>query len=145
MPATEQEIMDAAKSLGDLVADHPAVEKLAEAQQALAADPTSSRLLQSFDQKLQVVARNQQMGQPVTEADRQELEQLQNQLAGDLKVESFNAAQVEFTDMLRKVSEAWQKPIAAKQGMNDGGPADAGAGPGGPGGAGGGASPFSIG
>ena len=139
MPATEQEIMDAAKSLGDLVADHPAVEKLAEAQQALAADPTSSRLLQSFDQKLQVVARNQQMGQPVTEADRQELEQLQNQLAGDLKVESFNAAQVEFTDMLRKVSEAWQKPIAAKQGMNDGGPADAGGAPGG------GASPFSIG
>ena len=118
--------MDAAKKLGELVADHPAVAKLAEAQKALSDDKAASGMLQQFEQKLQIVSRNQQMGQAVTAAERQELETLQQQIAGDLKIQAFSAAQVDFTDMLRKVSETWQKPVAEKQG----GPAPAG-GPGG--------------
>lgn len=110
------DILDTAQKLGDLVAKHPALEKLADAQKALAADPAASKMLGEFDQKLQVVQRNQQMGQPVTAAERQELEAMQQRIAGDLKIAAFSAAQVDFTDMLRKVSETWQKPIAAKQG-----------------------------
>ena len=122
------EINAAAAALGELVAAHPAIKKFAAAQTALSADAEASRLLSDFDQKVQVMMRNEQMGQPVTAADRSAVESLQAKLAGNLKVKAFSIAQVDMTDFLRKVSQVWQRPVAEAQGE----PAPAASAPAGP-------------
>ena len=110
------EINATAAKLGELVAAHPAIKKFADAQKALSADDEANRLLSDFDRKVQVMARNEQMGQPVTPAERQAVESLQAKLASNLKVKAFSIAQVDMTDFLRKVSQVWQRPVAEAQG-----------------------------
>ena len=128
----QQQINDTAAKLGDLVARHPAIQKYAESQKALSSDTEASRLLQQFEQRAMVLARNEQMGQPVTANDRQELESLQQTIASNIRVKAFSIAQTEMTDLLRKVSQTWQRPVAKAQGQDD--PADASADAGGMGG-----------
>ena len=76
-------------------------------------------MLQQFEQKAMVLARNEQYGQPISQAERQELESLQGQLASNIRVKAFSIAQTDMTDLLRKVSQAWQKPVAAAQGEDE--------------------------
>ncbi len=116
---TDAEIMETAAKLGELVAKHPAIAKYADAQEGLRKDPEAARLLQQFEQRAMVLARNEQYGQPVSQVERQELEALQAQLASNLRVKAFSIAQADMTDLLRKVSQTWQKPVAAAQGEDD--------------------------
>ena len=112
MPADTQEIVAAAETLGRLVAQHPAVAKYREAQKAIAADPEASRLMGDFGKQLETLARQEQSGMGITDAQRQQLEVIQSRIASNLKVKALNLAEYEFTDLLRKVSQTWQKPLA---------------------------------
>ncbi|MGF1632740.1 MAG: YlbF family regulator [Phycisphaerae bacterium] len=111
-----QNILEAARKLGDEVAKHPALDKYQKAQQALADDPEASRLLKDFDSHLERVLMAEQTGQAVDPSVRQTLEALQSRLASNLKVKNFSIAQADLSDMLRKVSQAWQRPVAEAQG-----------------------------
>jgi cell fate (sporulation/competence/biofilm development) regulator YlbF (YheA/YmcA/DUF963 family) len=132
MPS-DDEIMAAAEKLGTLVAQHPAVEKYRNAQKAIAEDTDASRLMQEFGRQLETLARQEQAGMRVTDAQRQQLENLQTQIASHLKVKALNIAEVDFTDLLRRVSQAWQRPLGEAlgatraRGAAAGGPAMAGA------------------
>jgi hypothetical protein len=70
---------------------------------------------------------------PVSDAQRHQLENLQSMLASHLKIKNLNMAQVEFIDLLRKVSDAIRSKIADQPngpgGAGGGAPAGAGAGP----------------
>ena len=133
-----KDITAAAAALGDLVARHPAVAKAQAAQKSLGDDPEVVRLLGQFEQRVAVMERNMQMGQPVGAAERSQVEQLQTQLAANLKYKNFQIAQVDLMDLLRKVSQAWQRPLAAAtgaggdDGMDGGEPAPQAAPSGGP-------------
>jgi hypothetical protein len=59
----------------------------------------------------------------VTDAQRMQLEALQGKIVSHIKIKNLNLAQVEFVDLLRKVSQAYQKPLS------DAPPAPAAAGP----------------
>lgn len=115
MPADTQEILDAAEKLGKLITEHPAIQRYTEAQKAVAADPETSRLFQQFDQEVQQLSVQEQSGQPLSAQQRQRLQALQQTIASNLKVKAFSIAQVELTELLRKVSQAWQKPVAEVQ------------------------------
>ena len=115
MPADTQSIVDAAEKLGKLVTEHPSLAKYAEAQKAVAADPETSRLFQQFDAEVAKLSQQEQSGVPMTEAQQVRLQQMQQVIAGNLKVKAFSIAQVELTELLRKVSQAWQKPVAEIQ------------------------------
>ena len=112
----QQEMMELARKLGELVARHPAIRKHAEAQEALSRDGDATRLLGEFERRAQVMMRNEQMGQPVAESERRELETLQQQIASNIRVKAYSIAQTEMTDLLRRVSQAWQRPVAEAQG-----------------------------
>jgi len=116
MPVDQQEIVQAAEKLGQLVAQHPAVEKYKQAQKAVADDPEASRLLADFDKQIEALARQEQSGMHVTDAQRSALESLQSKIVSHLKVKALNLAQVDFMDLLRKVSQTWQKPLAEQTG-----------------------------
>jgi cell fate (sporulation/competence/biofilm development) regulator YlbF (YheA/YmcA/DUF963 family) len=112
MPVDTQQILDAAENLGKLVAQHPAIERYRQAQKSLSDDPDAGRLLNDFNRQLMNLARQEEAGMPVSDAQRHQLENLQGQLAAHLKVKALNVAQVEFMDLMRRVSESIRKHAA---------------------------------
>jgi cell fate (sporulation/competence/biofilm development) regulator YlbF (YheA/YmcA/DUF963 family) len=112
--------MAAAEKLGQLVAQHPAVARYKDAQRAVGQDPEASRLMSDFGRQLETLARQEQSGVGITDAQRMQLESLQTRIASNLKVKALNLAEVEFTDLLRKVSQTWQRPLADSAGASAG-------------------------
>jgi cell fate (sporulation/competence/biofilm development) regulator YlbF (YheA/YmcA/DUF963 family) len=131
MAVDTDQIMQEAEKLGQLVAQHPAVARYKQAQSSVASDPEATRLLSDFDRQLETLARQEQAGMPVTDAQRMQLESLQSRIISHLKIKALNLAQVEFVDLLRKITQTIQRPLAGGGG--------GGAGAGAPSGAGGGA------
>jgi cell fate (sporulation/competence/biofilm development) regulator YlbF (YheA/YmcA/DUF963 family) len=134
MAVETQQIMDEAEKLGRLVAQHPAIENYRKAQRAIAEDPEASRSLAEFDRQLENLARQEQTGMGITDAQRQQLESLQSRIVSNIKVKALNMAQVEFMDLLRKVTQTVQRPLteAAAGGGGAGGNGGAGRGGAGP-------------
>jgi cell fate (sporulation/competence/biofilm development) regulator YlbF (YheA/YmcA/DUF963 family) len=126
MPVDTNQIMEAAEKLGQMVAQHPAVDKYKAAQKSLQEDPDATRMMNDFNRQLMTLARQEESGMPVSDAQRRSLESLQTQLASHLKVKNLNMAQVEFVDLMRKVSDAIRRYVADQQG---GGPGGGGGGP----------------
>jgi cell fate (sporulation/competence/biofilm development) regulator YlbF (YheA/YmcA/DUF963 family) len=112
MPVDTQQIMDEAEKLGRLVAQHPAVERYKQAQRAVAEDAEASRLLADFERTLAKLDQQAQAGLPVTDAQRDQLEALQGRIVSHIKVKALNMAQVEYVDILRRITQTIQKPSA---------------------------------
>ena len=125
MAVDTQQILDEAERIGKMVAEHPAVEKYRSAQRAVSEDPEASRALAEFERQLETLGRQEQAGMPVTDAQRQTLEQLQSRIISNIKVKALNMAQVDFIDLLRKVTQTIQRPVTERAG--GGGGAGAGA------------------
>lgn len=115
MAVDTQTIIEAAEKLGKMLVDHPAVVKYQAAQKSVAEDAEAGRLLQEFDRTLEKLARQEQTGQPVSDAQRQQLEGLQSRIVSHIKVKNLNLAQVEFVDLLRKVNQTIQKPLTPEK------------------------------
>ncbi len=112
MPVDTQQIMDEAEKLGRLVAQHTAVERYKHAQKAVAEDPDASRLLADFERNLAKLDQQAQAGLPVTDAQRDQLEAMQSKIVSHIKVKALNMAQVEFVDLLRRITQTIQKPLS---------------------------------
>lgn len=129
MPTETQQIIEAAEKLGQMLADHPAVTKYKDAQKAVASDPDASRLLRTFEQQLDTLGRQEASGAGVTMQQRQQLEALQAQIISHIRIKALNIAQVDFIDLLRRVSQTIHRPLgdaspvaAAQQSEVGGGP-----------------------
>jgi cell fate (sporulation/competence/biofilm development) regulator YlbF (YheA/YmcA/DUF963 family) len=125
MPVDTQQIMDEAGKLGDLAAQHPAVTRYKDARKAVEQDPEANRLLAEFDRQIETLQRQQQSGLPVTDAQQQTLESLQSRLVSHLKIKALNMAQVEFIDLLRRITQTIQSKLSLQEG---GAPATGGGG-----------------
>ena len=108
MAVDTQQIISEAEKLGLLVAQHPAVAKYKAAQKSVADDPDAGRLLAEFDKQLDALGRQEQSGMPVSEAQRATLESIQTRIVSNIKVKALNLAQVEFIDLLRRVTQTIQ-------------------------------------
>jgi cell fate (sporulation/competence/biofilm development) regulator YlbF (YheA/YmcA/DUF963 family) len=131
MAVDTPQILAEADKLGQLVAQHPAVERYKSAQRAVAEDPDANRTMAEFERQLETLARQESTGMPVTDAQRAQLENLQSRIVSNVKVKNLNMAQVDFIDLLRKVNQAVQSKVVEAGGMGG-----AGAGRGAPAGAG---------
>lgn len=112
MPVDTQQIIQEAEKLGKLVAQHPAVNRYRDAQKAVAEDPEAGRLMADFERQLEGLARQEQSGMPVTDAQRVGLESLQQRIVSNLKVKNLNIAQVEFIDLLRRITQTIHRPLS---------------------------------
>lgn len=117
-----QQIMDEAEKLGKIVAQHPAVARYKQAQKTVSDDAEATRLLAEMDRQIETLSRQEQSGLPVTDAQRSSLEAMQNRVVSHLKIKAWNMAQVDFVDLLRKISQTIQKQLGDS-------PANAGATP----------------
>src|SRR5688572_20036008 len=109
MAVDTQHIMEEAEKLGRIVAQHPAVARYKSAQKAVADDPEAGRLLADMDRQIEALSRQEQAGLPITDAQRAALEASQNRVVSHLKIKNWNLAQVEFVDLLRKISQTIQR------------------------------------
>jgi cell fate (sporulation/competence/biofilm development) regulator YlbF (YheA/YmcA/DUF963 family) len=120
MPTETKDILEEAEKLSKLVADHPAVARYKSAQKAVADDAEAGRLLSDFDRQIESLARQEQTGMPVTDAQRQQLESLQTRIMSHIKIKNLNLAQVDFVDLLRKVNQTIQRPLTETAGAGGG-------------------------
>ena len=116
MAVDTDQIMQEAEKLGQLVAQHPAVARYKQAQRAVAEDPEAGRLLADFDRQLETLGRQEQAGMPVTDAQRMQLESLQSRIISHIKIKALNLAQTEFVDLLRRITQTIQRPLAGGSG-----------------------------
>ena len=116
MPVDTQQILDEAEKLGQLVSQHPAVDRYKQAQKAVADDAEASRLMADFERAYAKLAQQAEAGLPVTDAQRDQLESIQSRIVSHIKVKNLNLAQVEFVDLLRKVGQTIQKPLTGASG-----------------------------
>ncbi len=109
--ATDSEIFSLADKIGQLLKDHPTVAKYKAAQESLAKDPDAARLMGDFNRMLEALGRQEQQGMSISDAQRLSLEALQTKIVSHIKIKALNLAEVEFYDLLRKISQAYQKPM----------------------------------
>src|SRR5438067_4324332 len=88
MAVDTQQILDEAEKLGQLVAQHPAVERYKQAQKAVADDPEASRLMSDFERAYAKLAQQAEAGLPVTDAQRDQLEAIQGRIVSHIKVKA---------------------------------------------------------
>ena len=112
MPVDTQQILDEATRLGQLASQHPAVARFKQAREAVEKDAEASRMLADLDRQIESLTRQAQSGMPVTDAQQQALETLQSRIVSHIKVKALNMAQVEFVDLLRKITQTLQKQVA---------------------------------
>jgi cell fate (sporulation/competence/biofilm development) regulator YlbF (YheA/YmcA/DUF963 family) len=123
MAVDTQQLMSEAEKLGRLVAQHPAVARYKSAQKAVADDPEAGRMLADMDRQIEALSRQEQSGLPITDAQRAALEAAQNRVVSHIKIKNWNLAQVEFVDLLRKITQTIQRQLGDQAG---GGTAGAG-------------------
>jgi cell fate (sporulation/competence/biofilm development) regulator YlbF (YheA/YmcA/DUF963 family) len=116
MPVDNQQVLDEAQKLARLVARHPAVEKYKQAQKSVAEDADAARLLGEFDRQIQRLAQQQQTGMPITDAQHQQIEALQGRIASHIKVKALNMAQVEYTDLRRRIGQMIDQAVQEEAG-----------------------------
>ena len=88
----------------------------------MASDPEAGRLLADFDRTIDALGRQEQAGMPITDAQRQQLEVAQSRIVSHLKIKALNLAQVEFVDILRKVTQTIQQQVQGAAAGGAGGP-----------------------
>lgn len=110
MAVDTTKILEEAAKLGQLLKEHPAVERFKSAQKAVSEDIEASRLLADFERQADTLVRQEQQGRPVTDAQRMALESLQSKIVSHIKIKNLNLAQLEFTDLLRKIGDAYKRP-----------------------------------
>ncbi len=111
MATDNPEIFQLAEKIGQLLKDHPTVTKYKQAQEALQKDPDAAQLMGNFNRLLEALSRQEQQGMSVSDAQRMQLQTLQDQIVSHIKIKSLNMAEMEFYDLLRKISQAYQKPL----------------------------------
>ena len=134
MPTDTQAILDAAEKIGQMVKDHPSYERYRSAAKSVGEDPEAGRLVSDFNRQLETLMRQEQSGMPVTDAQHQQLEALQQRIASHIKMKALHMAQTDFYDLMRKITQTIQKPLTEVAGGAGGG-GGGGAGAGGGGGA----------
>ena len=110
MPVDTAQILLEAEKLGQMLKEHPAVERFKSAQKSVGDDPEASRMLAEFERSLEALGRQEQQGHPPTDAQRMQLESLQSKIVSHIKIKNLNLAQLEFTDLLRKIGDTYKRP-----------------------------------
>jgi cell fate (sporulation/competence/biofilm development) regulator YlbF (YheA/YmcA/DUF963 family) len=112
MPTETPAILEAAEKIGQMVKDTAAFERYRAAAKAVGEDPEAGRLVADFNRQLEMLMRQEQSGMPVTDAQHQQLEVLQTRIASHIKMKALHIAQTDFYDLMRKITQTIQKPLA---------------------------------
>ena len=106
------QIIDLAEKLGQAIADSPQAAALREARDAMNAEPGLRQTLTDFQAQSEKIAQLNAGQGPVEVDDKHRLQELHDKLMGSDAFKKLTAAQVEYVDLMRRVSQAMQKYLA---------------------------------
>jgi cell fate (sporulation/competence/biofilm development) regulator YlbF (YheA/YmcA/DUF963 family) len=130
--ASTQEILDQASALGELLAEHETAKAMESALKALQADTASQQALADLNRFGASLEEKAAQGKPIEVADKRKLEELQQAVVLNPLLAGFQRAQMDYTDLLRKVDDAITGRSAAEGQGPPPAPAAGGAGGAGP-------------
>ncbi len=117
--STTQDILDAARKLGEMISQHDAAQKLESALTKLQDDQDAQKALNDYNRCLQTIAEKEAAGQPIEVEDKRQLESLQAEVIRSPVLRDFQVAQMDYVDLMRKVDEAMAGPRDAASPMVD--------------------------
>jgi len=100
------EIIAMAEKLGKAISQSPQAAALKTAQAALQADAEASKLLGEFQAMTQQLAQKESQQQPIEPEEKRKYEEIHTTLIASEAFKAFNAAQVEYVDVIRKANDA---------------------------------------
>jgi len=103
--ATTDQIDQAARDLGKLIAEHPAAAEFDAASKALAEDAEAEQLINDFNSQLQTLTQKQRQGQTIEVDEKRKLQELQNAVASNPLITRVQKAQMDYADLLRRVTD----------------------------------------
>ncbi|MEO0514590.1 MAG: YlbF family regulator [Planctomycetota bacterium] len=101
----QQAILDAAATLGQLIAEYPATQKLEGLVKQLEADTDAQRLMNDLNRHNQTLAEKQAKGEPIEVDDKRKLQELQQAVGVNPILRDLQMAQMDYVDLMRKVDE----------------------------------------
>jgi len=99
------DIFQLATQLGKAIQDSPQATALRDAREAVHGKPDLTELLQAYQQQANRIGEMEHSGNPVEVADKHKLQDLHNQLAAAPEVKTLTVAQMEYVELMRKVSD----------------------------------------
>lgn len=103
---TDQDILDLATKLGELLAEHDATKNLASATKAFEADVDSQRAMADYQRFAQSLQEKAQTGGAIEVEDKRKLESLQQAVITNPLLANMQRAEMDYLDLLRKVDGA---------------------------------------
>lgn len=100
------QIIEAAKRLGAMIAAHPAVKKYEAVLAAIREDTEAQRLLADYSRHMDLLAEKESQGRPIEVEDKRRLSDLQGRIAMHARLRDMQMAQMDYVDLMRKVDEA---------------------------------------
>jgi len=108
-------IIELAERLGKAIADCPQAAGLRAAREELNNHQDLKKLFEDYQQQALKIATLEREQKTIEVEDKHLLQQLEDKLLASEVFKKFTAAQVEYVDVMRKVNEALQKPLAGTE------------------------------
>ncbi len=104
--ATTEEILNAARELGKLLATHEAATRFEATVRKLQGDIDAQRILNDYNRHLESLAEKESAGRPIEVEDKRKLDALQKQVMSNPLLQELQVAQMDYLDLMRRVDEA---------------------------------------
>ncbi|MCC5827959.1 MAG: YlbF family regulator [Phycisphaeraceae bacterium] len=102
----EEAITKAAKELGELLKEHPAVKRLQQVTSEMSRNSDAQRLVNEMNQHIEKLAEKEMTGRPIEVAEKRKLQELQQAVTLNIAIRNFQNAQMDYLDLMRKVDDA---------------------------------------
>ncbi|MEX0654531.1 MAG: YlbF family regulator [Phycisphaeraceae bacterium] len=116
--ASTDDILQAARELGEQISQHEAAKKFEAVIARLRDDQEAQRLLNDYNRHLQTLSEKEMNQQPIEVDDKARLSELQKKVVTHPVLRDLQRAQMDYVDLMRRVDEAMtgQTPDAAPAG-----------------------------
>jgi cell fate (sporulation/competence/biofilm development) regulator YlbF (YheA/YmcA/DUF963 family) len=116
--ATQAEIEQKARALGEALAQSEVVQGYRAAEQAVGQDTEAQQLVQQYAQQAEQIRAQESSGQPVEPTDKQALGEVERAMAGNDALQQLMRWQADYTALMNSVNQAISAPIT---GASEGG------------------------
>lgn len=106
MATTTEQIMKAARALGEQIAQHPAAAKFHQVVEKLEKDVEAQRVMADYQRLIQKLGEKEAQGQPIEVSEKRQVEQLQGSVMRNPLLQQLQMAQMDYLDLMRQVDEA---------------------------------------
>ena len=105
-------IIELAGRLGKAITESPQAAKLHQARKSLDQHKDLVQLLKDYQAQAEKTDRLEQENKPIEVEDKHKLQDLRDRLVASDVFKAYTAAQVEYVNLMRQVSDAMRKELA---------------------------------